>query len=200
MIQTVDRGSVLDGTVAAVVNEASVDVLDNTSLTIQGAINNVTADHGAINLESVGNTTQLIIGSQERHSQRWRRPLPSTTTPTTRSSARRSAQRSPIRTTPSRARGQLGDGQLTLVNQTAGVIDASGADALVLNTGAATVTNAGLLEGTGTGGLVIIGTTVNNTGTIIAGDASNVFLQSAVIDGGVLTVAGTGFFQTNDRR
>ena len=70
--------------------------------------------------------------------------------------------------------GQLGNGQLTLVNE--GTIDADGTNALVIDTGAHTVTNTGTLEATGTGGLVIHGD-IANSGLLWA-------------NGGDLTVTG----------
>jgi hypothetical protein len=69
--------------------------------------------------------------------------------------------------------GQLGAGQLTLDN--AGVIDATGANALTIDTGGNAVANSGTLEATGSGGLMVAGAVVNS-GTLSA-------------DGGNLTVA-----------
>src|SRR5215216_1143171 len=51
--------------------------------------------------------------------------------------------------------GQLGAGQLTVVNEAGGVIEATGTNALVIDTGAIAVTNYGLIEASGTGGLVV---------------------------------------------
>ena len=50
--------------------------------------------------------------------------------------------------------GQIGGGQLTLVN--AGTIDANGSHALVIDTGSIDVTNSGVLEASGSGGLIIL--------------------------------------------
>ena len=47
--------------------------------------------------------------------------------------------------------GQLGEGQMTLVN--AGAIIATGTNALVIDTGANAVINSGTLEAVGSGGL-----------------------------------------------
>jgi hypothetical protein len=63
--------------------------------------------------------------------------------------------------------GALGDASTTLVNQAKGIIDADAAAALVLNTGANAIANAGLIESTGTGGLTIDSAVVN-TGTLVA--------------------------------
>jgi Ca2+-binding RTX toxin-like protein len=49
--------------------------------------------------------------------------------------------------------GQLGAGQMTLDNH--GAIIADGSHALVIDTGANVITNAGILEATGTGGLLV---------------------------------------------
>ena len=71
--------------------------------------------------------------------------------------------------------GQLGDGQLKLVNS--GTINANQSSALVINSGAS-FTNTGLVESTATGGLLLDATTVTNTGGTIAGSASGaVYLE-----------------------
>ncbi len=92
--------------------------------------------------------------------------------------------------------GVLG-GQGTVSVAATGLIEATGttaADALFLETGA--VSNAGLLEGTGKGGLTLDGATVVNTGTIEALAGSRVLLKSATIKGGTLTTTGTGVIET----
>jgi hypothetical protein len=71
--------------------------------------------------------------------------------------------------------GSNGNGTLRLVNGAAATIDANGANALVIDTGK-TITNAGLIEATGPGGLVI-DDAIANAGTIAA-------------DGGKVTIGG----------
>jgi len=73
--------------------------------------------------------------------------------------------------------GQLGAGQLTLINE--GTIIADGSHALVIDTGANTITNAGTLESTGLGGLLVESNILNygllwaNNGNLtVAGDVS----------------------------
>jgi hypothetical protein len=56
--------------------------------------------------------------------------------------------------------GQLGDGQMTLVNE--GSIIATGANALVIDTGVNAVINSGTLESTGAGGLSLLSDLVND--------------------------------------
>ena len=72
--------------------------------------------------------------------------------------------------------GQIGGGQLKLIN--GGTIDANGGHALVIDTGATTVTNTGLLEASGSGGLVIE-SNVDNTGNIWA-NGGNVTIHGDV--------------------
>ena len=64
--------------------------------------------------------------------------------------------------------GLLGNGRLTLVNEVAGLIDGSSSQvALIIDTGAKTITNNGLIEGTGLGGTFVKSGLLNN-GTLLA--------------------------------
>jgi hypothetical protein len=82
--------------------------------------------------------------------------------------------------------GQLGQGQLTLAN--AGVIDASGSNELVIDTGSNSVSNSGTLEATGSGGLTV-NSAVANSGLIWA-DGGNVIIAGAV-SGGSAAITGS---------
>ncbi|WP_230959031.1 beta strand repeat-containing protein, partial [Burkholderia stagnalis] len=82
--------------------------------------------------------------------------------------------------------GQLGAGQLTLVNE--GTIVASGANALVIDTGAHAIVNTGTLEATGSGGLVI-DSAVANTGTLWANNG-NLTIHGDVTGAGSATISG----------
>ena len=86
--------------------------------------------------------------------------------------------------------GQLGDGQMTLVNQAAGVINAD-AGGLYLNAGSNTVSNAGLLEATD-GGTLYIQSPLNNSGRVEAFDGSAVVISGLVNNSGLLETAGSG--------
>ncbi len=100
--------------------------------------------------------------------------------------------------------GVIGDGGLPngaafgFENASAGVIDATGSNSAliidVLGAGSfANFSNAGLIEGTGKAGLDIASTIMSNRGgTIFAGAASIVRLESSTIEGGTLSSAGTG--------
>ncbi|QDW54710.1 Ig-like domain-containing protein [Burkholderia sp. KBS0801] len=82
--------------------------------------------------------------------------------------------------------GQLGAGQLTLVNE--GTIVADGVNALVIDTGTHAVANAGTLEATGSGGLVIE-SAVNNTGNLWANNG-NLTIHGDVTGAGSATISG----------
>ena len=96
--------------------------------------------------------------------------------------------------------GQIGGNNgLTLINDAAGIIDASATNnALILFSDA--ITNAGLMEATGAAPLIIRSSTVTNSGTIEATAPGDVVdLQSASISGGVLLASNGGVIQATDR-
>lgn len=75
--------------------------------------------------------------------------------------------------------GLLGNGNLTLVNEVAGLIDGSSRQvALIIDTGAKTITNSGLIEDTNLGG-TLIKSPLRNDGTLLAS------LGSLTVDGPV---------------
>ncbi|MGZ4964246.1 MAG: beta strand repeat-containing protein, partial [Limisphaerales bacterium] len=84
--------------------------------------------------------------------------------------------------------GQLGMGQLTLVNE--GTIDATGANALTIDTGANVVTNTGTLEATGTGGLTVL-SAIANSGILWANGAA-ITVQGDVSGNGTAMINGSG--------
>jgi hypothetical protein len=82
--------------------------------------------------------------------------------------------------------GQLGAGQMTLVN--AGVINANGTNALVIDTGINTVDNSGTLEATGSGGLTV-NSAITNSGLIWA-DGGNIVIIGGVGGAGSALISG----------
>ncbi|HTI17975.1 MAG TPA: Ig-like domain-containing protein [Trinickia sp.] len=82
--------------------------------------------------------------------------------------------------------GQIGTGQLTLVNE--GTIVASGTNALVIDTGSNVVVNTGTLQANGSGGLVI-DSALSNAGQLWA-NHGNVVLQGDVTGNGTATISG----------
>ena len=87
--------------------------------------------------------------------------------------------------------GQLGDGQLALHNQ--GTIIASGSNALTIDTGANDVVNAGTLEATGSGGL-LIHSDVANSGLLWA-NGGNITTDGNVSGTGSARIDGAATFE-----
>ncbi|MBA3810097.1 MAG: hypothetical protein H0X27_00320 [Caulobacteraceae bacterium] len=90
--------------------------------------------------------------------------------------------------------GFLGNGQLTLVNQSGGVIRETGSSGLIIDTGGSTITNAGLIESSGQGGMTI-DNAVTNTGVIENDGAGGMIVNGPVkntgriiVDGGTLAI------------
>jgi hypothetical protein len=82
--------------------------------------------------------------------------------------------------------GQLGAGQMVLIN--AGLIMASGLNSLVIDTGTHTITNSGVLESTGPGGMTVA-STVENTGHLWA-NGGDLRLLADVTGDGSATIDG----------
>ncbi|WP_237884046.1 beta strand repeat-containing protein, partial [Pseudomonas sp. PGPR40] len=82
--------------------------------------------------------------------------------------------------------GQLGAGQMVLVN--AGLILASGLNSLVLDTGSHTITNSGVLESTGEGGMTVA-SAVDNSGHLWA-NGGDLRLLADVMGNGSATIDG----------
>ncbi|KAB0506095.1 type I secretion C-terminal target domain-containing protein [Pseudomonas lini] len=82
--------------------------------------------------------------------------------------------------------GQLGAGQMVLVN--AGLILASGLNSLVLDTGTHTITNSGVLESTGAGGMTVA-SAVDNSGHLWA-NGGDMRLLADVMGNGSATIDG----------
>jgi len=89
--------------------------------------------------------------------------------------------------------GQLGGGTMSLVNQAAGSIIGNDALALVIDTGAETIANAGLIEAAGAGG-VTIQSAVDNTGTLTVAKGSLTADGAVSGAGKVLIEGGTADF------
>jgi len=84
--------------------------------------------------------------------------------------------------------GQLGAGQMTLVNE--GTIIATGTNALLIDTGPNLVFNSGTLEATGSGGLTILGG-LDNTGTLCV-QGGKLTVDGAVTGNGSASIDGSG--------
>ena len=178
-----------------IVNLGAFSVADNNSFYLQGTIDNV----GSMVIASGTNddTTNLIANSQIVTLTGGGTIAMTDETNNRLYAASGNERLVNVNNTISGA-GQLGAGQMVLINQAAGIIDANGLNALVLNTGAQIATNTGLIEATGTaagnGGLVILSSVVNAGGTIAAkGANAHVDLSSgATVEGGTLAAAAGG--------
>jgi hypothetical protein len=85
--------------------------------------------------------------------------------------------------------GSIGNDSVTLINEAAGVIDASGAaNPLIINLGGRAFDNAGLMESTGAGGLIIDSTLTNNG--LLAAEGGDVTVNAAVSGAGSAVIAG----------
>ena len=95
--------------------------------------------------------------------------------------------------------GWLGLSSMTLVNEAAGLIEASGKQGLVVNTKGVTSANAGIIESASGSVLTLQNSTLSQSGggTIAALTGGRVLLSDDVIIGGTLSQAGTGVFNVN---
>ena len=189
-VVTVIGGSIFDGTSAGgLTNSAAVEMLDGEQLTMRGSITNT----NSISLESTGDVTTLMIDSEGVTLNGGGTINLSDNSNNIITGATAGAELDNVDNTISGS-GQLGDGQLTLINGQpgglTGTIDASDDDApLVIDTQGVTFTNYGTLEATGAAGLVIEDTTVDSTGggfVSIAGAGGTVELQNSALLGGTI--------------
>ncbi len=87
--------------------------------------------------------------------------------------------------------GQLGTGQMMLVNSSQ--ILASGVNALVIDTGSSAVTNTGVLQASGSGGLVIESALLNS-GSLWANDG-NITVHADASGAGRATISGSAILE-----
>jgi hypothetical protein len=89
--------------------------------------------------------------------------------------------------------GQIGHGQMTLVNS--GTINANQSAGMVIQANGG-VTNTGTIKATG-GTLEFLSTTTNNTGGTISANANTLQLVNSTINGGAVTLTGAATLQMN---
>jgi filamentous hemagglutinin len=93
--------------------------------------------------------------------------------------------------------GEIGHSAgMALINESGGVINANQPrlEKSLLVSFPAGITNQGLMEATGTG-LIIFGTTINNSGGAITASGGSIVLNSGVIEGGTLTASSDSSMQ-----
>jgi hypothetical protein len=190
-------GSVMyDGVTTQVQQTGVTEIVDGSSLTLRGQINNTGAiqvdspyygtnvyiDRGGATLTGKGSI--YMLGGNIDHAA--------------------SSIFSTVYNVDNMIFGQgtigSGDAKLGLINE--GRILSFINGTLTLNTGD-TITNSGLIEGDSTGGLSITSSEIENvskygTGSLLAANQSFISLTSATIHGGSLNVGGTGFYRTTD--
>ena len=177
----------------------AVTVQDNTGFTIDAggpAANTTLANAGTLTLHSTGEYTSLMIDGTVS--------LTGGGVVNNAGAARFLGTGTLINVDNTiQGEGSLGFGQLTIVNQAAGVIAATAANNahLILAPGAGGMTNAGTLQATGGGMLEFNGDgtgVFTNTGLIEALDKSQVpFVSGATLSGGLLSTTGTGTLLVN---
>ncbi|MBA3811105.1 MAG: hypothetical protein H0X27_05575 [Caulobacteraceae bacterium] len=181
--------NVLDGGVSTVTNQAIVSVIKGAALTLRGAIDN----GGQIRLARPGGASDLFIGDGGA--------TLSGAGQITLSHADRILGASAGATLTNAGNtiagaGQLGAGQMTLVNQAGGVIDANAALALVIDTGAAVITNAGTIEASGVGDGRVM-SAVDNTGTLMVAGGRLAFVGAVTGAGSAVIGEGTLEFDSS---
>ena len=201
VIQAVDRGSVLQNVTIAPASQ--VVITNNNILTLAGTISN----SGTIALASSGNYTALSIGGTVTLQA-------SVMVALSDNSENRiiGAAGSKLTNLGTIAGGgRLGDGAATLAltNAAGGVINANGASQMLINFPGGTLANLGLIEATSAvaanGGLVISGTTIDDSGNanagilLASGANAHIDLQSATIVGGSLQGIAGAVIRTVDR-
>jgi hypothetical protein len=168
-LSSINAGSFINRGVTAISNGAQ--------LTLGGKILNA----GALQLNSAGQTTTLQIGNVTLGGGGKLQLSDNLSNIITGASATSRLTNSDNTITGA---GSLGGGDMSLDNAAGGVIDATGANALVIATGVSSTikaTNEGTIESTGAGGLDINGTALTNTGAVEALGAGALTVEAATI-------------------
>jgi hypothetical protein len=175
--------NMLDGVANAVTNEGKVAINNGVSLEVQGAIVN----RGSITDRATSLTTSLLVGMPGVTLSGGGQLTLTDNAFNLIEGVVSGATLKNVDNTISGA-GSLGNGQMVLVNEAAGVIDATGSNALTIDTGASVVVNAGTIEAVGQGGLTIDGR-VRNTG-LLSVALGTLHVIGAVAGGGSARISG----------
>ncbi|MDQ2860916.1 MAG: hypothetical protein M3T55_09360, partial [Pseudomonadota bacterium] len=176
--------NLIDATTSAVTSQATVSVSDGTALTMQGQVVN----SGRILVNAASALTHLTVGSAGLTLSGGGTVSLSNNALNHFSGVTATATLTNVDNTITGA-GQLGDKSMILVNQAKGTIDANGSVALIINTGTATIANAGTIEATGSGGATIV-SVVANTGVLEA--AGGVLTADGAVSGSGTAVIAAG--------
>jgi fibronectin-binding autotransporter adhesin len=181
----------------------SATILNGVALTVEGNISNA----GTITLGSTGGTTELQVGTSagganvilsggtlvmSNNAPNYIFGVTGTDTLTNEETISGS--------------GNIGNGQLTLVNSATGVINANGSAGMTIDANGG-LTNTGTIEATGGSTLNLlnmgpqVGTTgITNTGGTILANASTLVVTSSTITGGTITLTGASTLELNNKR
>jgi hypothetical protein len=167
-------------------NPSTMIIEDGAVLPVTGLITNA----GTIALDSAGNETRLELIQSGITLQGGGQVILSDSDENFVSGTLPSVTLTNVDNTISGA-GQLGAGRMVLINN--GTIIAGGMHALVVDTGPNVVANAGALEATGSGGL-ILDSDVANSGLIWA-NGGDITINGAVTGAGSAVISGTATFE-----
>ena len=164
-------------------NAGNMTIGDGAILPLSGTINNT----GTIELNSAGHETDLQLTEHGMTLQGGGQVVLSDNAENVIAGTSADVTLTNVDNTISGA-GQIGAGQLTLVNE--GTIDATGTNSLGIDTGVNAVTNSGTLEAMGSGGLVIQSDVVNSG--LLWANGGNVTVQGEVSGNGIAKIDGAG--------
>ncbi|MBA3810471.1 MAG: hypothetical protein H0X27_02285 [Caulobacteraceae bacterium] len=176
-------GSALDGSGSTVHNQGELKVIDGDSLAATGVIDNT----GAIALAGTSSGSALVVSGNltlQGGGSLSLADVPGSliTGPTF------SDTLSNVDNTIA-GDGQIGGGQMTLVNQSKGFIEEPGATGLTIDTGSTAIINAGEIRALGSGG-ILIQSAVTNSGVIAADGAGALTITAKVKNTGLLEANG----------
>jgi autotransporter passenger strand-loop-strand repeat protein len=175
-------GATFDGTASPLSNTATIFVEDASQLNLAGAIVN----NGTISLNATTNVNLLVNAASAALTGSGTIEL--SDNGNNRIFGAAGADILDNETDTIEGAGQIGAGQLTLINR--GTIDATGTNALVIATTSAT--NSGLMESTAPGDLVLE-SVISNAGGVIGAFGGDVEVEAgAAILGGALSGASGG--------
>jgi hypothetical protein len=179
---------------ASLINAGSVTVANRATLILQGVADNT----GVISLTSTKAANDLIVGAVGVSLNGDGSIILGDDGFDAITGASASATLTNVENTITGA-GRIGDAEMALVNEGAGVIVQTGSATLTIDTGTSTIANAGTIEATGAGGLTIV-SAVNNSGVLEAA-GGDLTLSGAVAGTGMAVInaatldAGGAFMQ-----
>jgi hypothetical protein len=177
LIKVNSGAAVIDASVHAVSLTGELQVLGATTLTAQGAVTN----SGKVNLYS----GKLVVGAAGLTLTGGGQVNLNDKTANTIVGAASAATLTNVDNRIAGA-GDVGDGQMTLINEASGIINGTASHELIVDTGTNTIQNAGLIANAGAGG-TLIDSPIDNTGVLNAAGGT-LTVEGAVTGGGVARV------------